>query len=97
MAKRGRPRDDSITDFSVSNAPKKGYYLVRFSIGSEACRVIVRYGVPHEEGAVLARRPYETFHAIAETLRAKGARSASAKTLAHRLTKKFRDWRKAVL
>jgi len=95
MAKRGRPRDDSIRDFSVEETPVRGIYLVRFWIEGKAFCVSVRYGVPYPEGTALTRSPYETFCEIAETLRTKGARSASAETLAHRLTTKFREWRKA--
>jgi len=94
MAKRGRPRDDSIKDFSVSTTPVKGVYLVRFWIKRKAFCPFVRYGTPWPKNTVLTLTPYQTFSEIAETLQAKGARSLSAETLARRLTKKFRELQK---
>src|SRR5262245_52930530 len=96
MAKRGRPRDDSIQDFILDEmAEQKGVYRVSFKIADKTYCVIVRYKArPPKYAAALTQSPYQTFHELAETLRAKGARSASAKTLAHRLTTKFREARK---
>jgi len=91
MAKRGRPRDDSIKDFSVSTTPVKGVYLVRFWIGGKAFCIFVRHRAPWPKNTVLTLTPYQTFFEIAKTLLAEGAHSLSAETLAHRLTKKFRE------
>jgi hypothetical protein len=66
MAKRGRPRNDSVQDFSVRETPVKGVYLVRFKVGREAFCATVRYGVPQPEDTVLTLSPYQTFKRIIE-------------------------------
>lgn len=66
MAKRGRPRNDSVQDFSVRETPVKGVYLVRFKVEREAFCATVRYGVPQPEDTVLTLSPYQTFKRIIE-------------------------------
>jgi hypothetical protein len=39
--KRGRPRNDFFSDFSISDGPAKGLYLARFKMGGAAPTVVV--------------------------------------------------------
>jgi len=69
MAKCGRPRNDSVQDFSVHETPEEGLYLVRFKVGGNAFCATVRYRVrmgvakdAEQRPRSKARRGFEALH-----------------------------------
>jgi hypothetical protein len=95
MAKRGRPRNDSVRDFSVYKTTEEGLYLVRFKVGRHAFCAVVRDGERPPKDTVETLSPYQTFCKIAKRF-SKYKRSsrynlgASEDAVARRLTKQFR-------
>jgi hypothetical protein len=73
--KRGRPKNDFFTDFSVSEGPAKGLYLVCFKIGGAAPLVWVavspkkRWVKEFRSGKKIEiLTPHQTFHEIVKRL-----------------------------
>ena len=90
MAKRGRPRNDSVQNFSVHKTPEEGLYLVRFWADGEAFCAAVRYKVRMHKHTVETLSPLQTFREIAKKLSKYGL-GASDEAVARRLNKMFRE------
>jgi len=98
MAKRGRPRDNSVQDFSVHETPEAGLYLVRFKVSGDAFCAVVRYGVRMHKHTVETLSPYQTFCKILITKRLSRLSGkdyhlgiGNDDSIARRLTKMFRE------